>query len=373
MTVISGGMDRYTNNATTTLNGGINASVTTIVVTSALGFPNPGPFRILIGNEQMQITAGFGTTSWTVIRGVDGTIGATHANLDAVTHNVTAFEYNSYRQEFNPLAYSAVGDGVADDSTPFQNAINDAHALPQGGHIFLPDLPFKINSTLTTFANVVFVTYGAVISGTGAASVTPLIRYSQLGGLTLPGALVVSNGATISNGLIVSGTTTFNTVAYTWPGSSGSSGQFLQSNGSGTLSWQTVTSGVTSVTGTANQVTSSPTTGAVVVSLPSGGTLPGAWTAATGFTVTTGGLTITAGGLTVSAGGANIVGGITGTIATAAQPNITSLGTLSSLTLSNSASNTVPTLASANGAQIWMNSGAPAGGTGANGDLYFQG
>src|SRR2546430_2121965 len=141
MTVIAAGMDRYTNNFATTLNGGIDNVTTTIVVTSATGSPNPGPFRILIGNEQMQVTGGYGTTSWTVIRGVDGTAAASHSNLDPVTNNITAFDYHSYRSEFNPLSYGAVGDGVADDSISFQNAINDAHALANGAHIYLPSLP----------------------------------------------------------------------------------------------------------------------------------------------------------------------------------------------------------------------------------------
>lgn len=52
---------------------------------------------------------------------------------------------------------------------------------------------------------------------------------------------------------------------------------------------------VTSVTGTANQVTVAPNVGAVVVSLPTSGTLPGTWHAATGFVVDAGNLTLTAG------------------------------------------------------------------------------
>lgn len=47
-----------------------------------------------------------------------------------------------------------------------------------------------------------------------------------------------------------------------------------------------------------------------------------------------GGITVTAGGVTVSAGGASIVGGITGTLSTAAQGNVTSVGTLTGLTVS---------------------------------------
>lgn len=37
-------------------------------------------------------------------------------------------------------------------------------------------------------------------------------------------------------------TATFNGVTYSWPATSGTAGQYLQSNGSGTLSWQTVSS-----------------------------------------------------------------------------------------------------------------------------------
>lgn len=345
---ISSGWDHWSNSAQTTLNGAINNAVTSLIVTSALPFPQntTEPFRILIDSEIMLVTAGQGTTTWTVIRGVEGTAAAAHSNLATVTHMVSAFELNSFRQEFNVKAYAAVGDGVADESTPFQNAINDAHALTGGGVVFLPSLKFKVVSTLTTYSNVVFVTYGAVLSGAGASSVTPLINWGLTGSLGLPAGLTISGGgANITGGLTVAsgnfsttGTTTFNTVAYTWPGSSGSSGQFLQSNGAGTLSWASAAGAVSSVTGTTNQVTASPTTGAVVVSLPSGGTLPGSWTGATGFTVTTGGLTISAGGLTVSAGGANITGGITGTLNTAAQTNVTSLGSLTGLTINGTLS-----------------------------------
>ncbi len=184
------------------------------------------------------------------------------------------------------------------------------------------------------------------MSGAGASSVAPLVKWGLTGTLSLPGALtVVAGGANITGGLTVAsgnfsttGTTTFNGVAYSWPGTSGSNGQFLQTDGSGGLAWAAVTAGVSSVTGTTNQVAASPTTGAVIVSLPSSGTLPGTWHGATGFTVDTGGLTIAAGGLTVTAGGANITGGITGTLNTAAQPNVTSVGTLTSITTSGNIS-----------------------------------
>src|SRR6184192_3097894 len=135
---ISVGPDRFSNNWQTTLNGAINNSTTSIVVTTALGSPNPGPFRILIDNELMQVTGGYGTTGLTVARGMEGSSPASHSNLANIIHDVTAFDFNSFRQEFNVIAYSAKGDGATDDSTAFQNAINDAHPLTPGGIVFIP-------------------------------------------------------------------------------------------------------------------------------------------------------------------------------------------------------------------------------------------
>lgn len=53
------------------------------------------------------------------------------------------------------------------------------------------------------------------------------IGYFDANGFTLAGSL----------GIVVPGTTTFNGVAYTWPGADGSNGNDLNTNGSGTLSW----------------------------------------------------------------------------------------------------------------------------------------
>jgi len=64
----------------TTLNGGINNSVTSITVDSAAEFPVQGAYRIRIENEIMEVTAGHGTTSWTVTRGVDGSTKAAHVD-----------------------------------------------------------------------------------------------------------------------------------------------------------------------------------------------------------------------------------------------------------------------------------------------------
>lgn len=66
--------------STTSLSGNITAGQTTIPVASASGFPASGNYTIQIGNEQMLVTGGQGTTSWTVQRGTNGTTAASHTS-----------------------------------------------------------------------------------------------------------------------------------------------------------------------------------------------------------------------------------------------------------------------------------------------------
>jgi len=65
--------------ASTTLGGALTASQTTLTVSSATGFPTT-PFLIRVDDEFMQVTAGFGTTTWTVTRGASNSVATTHAN-----------------------------------------------------------------------------------------------------------------------------------------------------------------------------------------------------------------------------------------------------------------------------------------------------
>ena len=64
--------------ANTTASGAMTASQTTISVASNTGFPTSA-FRIRVDDEQMNVTGGFGTNSWTITRGVNGTTAATHS------------------------------------------------------------------------------------------------------------------------------------------------------------------------------------------------------------------------------------------------------------------------------------------------------
>ncbi len=78
--------------AATFLTANITAAATTINVDqqTAANFPNTGPFMVIIDSEHLLVTGGYGTTTWTVTRGVDGTTAAAHLKNANVTLQVPA-------------------------------------------------------------------------------------------------------------------------------------------------------------------------------------------------------------------------------------------------------------------------------------------
>ncbi len=84
-------------------------SATSITVTDASGFPSSTAYSIMVDSEQMTVTAGFGTTTWTVTRGAGGTTAATHliaANVFMCATNLMEIEkggfFESLVTRYNP-------------------------------------------------------------------------------------------------------------------------------------------------------------------------------------------------------------------------------------------------------------------------------
>jgi hypothetical protein len=75
------------NPKTTTRTGStpFTAGTTSLPVASAAGFPSTNGFYIRVDNEVMQVTAGAGTTAWTITRGALTTAGASHAANATIT------------------------------------------------------------------------------------------------------------------------------------------------------------------------------------------------------------------------------------------------------------------------------------------------
>jgi hypothetical protein len=82
-------MEQFANAAATTLFGAITSGATSLVVTSATGFPTVGNFRILIDAEILLVTSVSGTT-FTVTRGQESTTPTAHNNAVPVTQILTA-------------------------------------------------------------------------------------------------------------------------------------------------------------------------------------------------------------------------------------------------------------------------------------------
>lgn len=83
-------LEQFANNAQTTLNGASPSAATSLTVTSAAGFPAAAPFRIRIDDELLLVTAGAGTTTWSVSRGIENTSATAHSDGASVTHVLTA-------------------------------------------------------------------------------------------------------------------------------------------------------------------------------------------------------------------------------------------------------------------------------------------
>jgi Tfp pilus assembly protein PilX len=77
--------------SSTTLSGAITAGQTTITVASASGFPTTA-FNIRIDDEYMTVTAGFGTTTWTVTRGVNSSTATAHVTAQTVSQVNSTFK-----------------------------------------------------------------------------------------------------------------------------------------------------------------------------------------------------------------------------------------------------------------------------------------
>jgi hypothetical protein len=95
--------EQFANNAQDTLDGAIDASQTTLDLNDASEFPSAGNFRIKIDSEIMLATAR-STNTLTVVRGIEGTSGASHGNGTGVHHILTDASMNTWLRDAVVLA-----------------------------------------------------------------------------------------------------------------------------------------------------------------------------------------------------------------------------------------------------------------------------
>lgn len=185
-------MGTFANEARTTLNGAVLAAATSLTVTSATGFPTAAPFVARIsgtltaggtGIEYVRVTAGAGTTTWTVARGVEAPYNtglgfATGAQVEAVLTAAHLVAFGSRMISVKDPEFGAKGDGVADDGAAINAAILAASALG-GGTVFVPPGVYLHSVTIALKANVVLL-------GAGRQATT-LRRTANVVGLSIYG------------------------------------------------------------------------------------------------------------------------------------------------------------------------------------------
>ena len=97
------------NNFNLTLATAVNNTNTTLIVSSAVTVD--GGFRILIESELLSVTSGGLTTSWTVVRGIEGTTGNAHGatvSINIVLSAGALLNLGSGHTTILPMSYQAI-------------------------------------------------------------------------------------------------------------------------------------------------------------------------------------------------------------------------------------------------------------------------
>lgn len=102
--------EQFANNASTTLNGSINNSVTSVLVTNGAPFSQTGTFRVIVDSEIMIVTANSGNT-FTVQRGQEGTAAASHNSGAVITQIVTAGALTQLKTDVTTVGVLHAGTG----------------------------------------------------------------------------------------------------------------------------------------------------------------------------------------------------------------------------------------------------------------------
>lgn len=99
--------------AVTATTEALDVSEPGVDVANALGFPATAPYTVRVDSEWMRVTAGAGTTTWTVTRGYAGTTAATHLTAAPIYH--VPDQYGSLARIKRRLRGAADVESSADD------------------------------------------------------------------------------------------------------------------------------------------------------------------------------------------------------------------------------------------------------------------
>lgn len=188
----------YQNNAAGSVTSGGTGSpgsgVTETWTVSTTTFPlslNSGQYFHVVDlaaqTEKIKVTAvtGSGPYTWTVLRGDEGTGSVTHASGFTVQQVVTSGDFEEIDLSFfNVRKYGTIGNGVTDDTSAIQAALNDVANSPYGGVVFFPPGKYLISAALSYTSSSVplrIMGSGSGEIGGGALGAATMIRPNFVG------------------------------------------------------------------------------------------------------------------------------------------------------------------------------------------------
>ncbi len=212
------------NNAQTTLSAAITTTgATSCTVTSATAFPASGTFRVLVDSELMSVTGVSGTT-FTIVRGIEGSTAATHSNGATVSQVITAAGLLAAGATANALSAALASEYVI---TGTMANVGLSIALPEAGTYLLTEMVrigFSLNGTVGEWGTVTVQLYdtaaipNSIVSHTEFLPIasttltysilaTRVLQYVASAPVTLQLQATYTTNATISNEGIYSDST----------------------------------------------------------------------------------------------------------------------------------------------------------------------
>jgi|GEM_PF-73962 len=201
----------------------LSASSTTVRVASASAFPQSGTFSIQIDNEIMNVTAGAGSTTWTVSRGSSGTTAAAHIIGASVVQTTGINLSNAFLVDANlagaNLAYANLGDANLSNAK-LTNANLTGARMNSGTNLYQTVLAGatlrSANLSGVNFSNVILTATVGTTTVNGANFAGASVASAYFGSLSLStsnitgirsgsvsGSPVLPTGWTLNQGYLV--------------------------------------------------------------------------------------------------------------------------------------------------------------------------
>jgi hypothetical protein len=167
------------NQLSTVLNGSLDASQTTVTVTSTTGFPTVG--FITVDSEVIKYTSTNSTQFLSCTRGADGTGATTHSSGATVKHAVTAAHHNALKDEVKAVESDLVNGMSRVINMNSHKITNLTNGTVSSDAVAFGQLGSQVKQMVVYTSTTVFTTTNATYQTTNlSGSITPSSTSSKI-------------------------------------------------------------------------------------------------------------------------------------------------------------------------------------------------